>query len=104
MREKHQEKQELTVRHNYKIVRTSLILCCSGPTDPNFGKSHSIMIVSVDLSPRKSGKAWITSEYDITLQANSFFASDEIVSATRLEIRKHTADEYVYIASDERFL
>ena len=34
--------------------------------------------------------------FDITLQTNAFIASDDIVSATHLQIRYHTADEYVY--------
>ena len=34
------------------LGHTNLILCCSGPTDPNFGNCHSIMIVCVDSSPR----------------------------------------------------
>ena len=69
------------------LGRTKLILCFSGPTDPNFGKCHLIMIVCINSSPRWSGKAWITSGCDITLQTNSFIASAEIVSATRLQIQ-----------------
>ena len=34
-----------------KAIYTNLILCCLGPTDPNFGRCHSIMIVWVDPSP-----------------------------------------------------
>ena len=51
-------------------------------------------------------EAWIISEYDITLQTNSFIASHEIVSATHLQIRVqiqyyNTADERVHRYSNE---
>ena len=35
----------------------------------------------------------LTYECDITLQANVFITSDELVSASHLQIRNHTADE-----------
>ena len=44
-----------------------------------------------------------TSDYDFTLQMNAFVISDEIVSATQLQIRI-TLPTHMFIASDECIL
>ena len=52
------------------------------------------------LAPHSSLKVWITSEHDITLQTNSFIASEKIVSATTL----HCTQTCMFVASDEPVL
>ena len=78
------------------------------PIDPNFGKCHSIEIVGVDSFPRLSVKAWITSEYNITLQMSSFIPSYKIVSAiltSKYESKYNfTLQMNAFIASNERAL
>ena len=53
------------------------------------------------LATRKS--LLLTSKHDFTLQTNAFIASDEIVSATYLQIRL-TLQTDMFIASDEHIL
>ena len=53
--------------------------------------------------PNLETSCWIA-EHDITLQTNAFIGSDKIVSAIRLQILYHTADEHVYRYSDKRVL